>query len=93
MPSKKLPKITLGKMVDGKRVFHYVGRALAATGMAGNSRKYIQTKGPTKTFQQNGHWIEKKNVTPILVCTCGNRYLKTRHGQTKCLRCTSQGIK
>jgi hypothetical protein len=61
--------------------------------MAETPRKYVQTKGPTKTFQQNGHWVEKTTVTPILVCTCGNRYLKTRHGQTKCLRCTSQGKK
>lgn len=99
-------KILLGKVVnpvrskasngvDGKRIFHYVGRALAPkqylSRMAGNHRKYIQTKGPTKTFQQNGHWIEKTSVTPILLCLCGNRYLKTRQGQTKCLRCLSQG--
>lgn len=85
------PKIPLGKKVDGKGVFLYVGRALAQYRMAANPRKYVQTKGPTKTFQQNGHWIEKTSVTPILLCSCGNRYLKTRHGQSKCLRCASQG--
>lgn len=84
-------KVPLGKVVDGKRIFYYARRALAQYRMAENPRKYVQTRGPTKTFQQNGHWIEKTVVTPILVCVCGNRYLKTRQGQTKCLRCASQG--
>jgi hypothetical protein len=44
-------------------------------------------RGPTKTFQQDGHWIVKIKKTPILVCECGNRYLKTRPQQLKCLRC------
>ena len=44
-------------------------------------------RGPTKTFQQDGHWIVKVKKTPILVCDCGNKYLKTRSGQAKCLRC------
>ncbi len=54
-----------------------------------SARKYVQTKGPTKTFQQDGHWIEKTDKTPILICECGNRYLKTRPGQKVCLRCLS----
>lgn len=45
--------------------------------------------GPSKTFQQDGHWIEKPNKTAILICVCGNRYLKTRPRQEKCLRCVS----
>lgn len=53
------------------------------------ARKYVQTKGPTKTFQQDGHWIEKTDKTPIVICECGNRYLKTRPGQKVCLRCLS----
>jgi len=53
------------------------------------ARKYVQTKGPTKTFQKDGHWIEKTDKTPILICECGNRYLKTRPGQKLCLRCLS----
>ena len=53
------------------------------------ARKYVQTKGPTKTFQQDGHWIEKTDKTPIIICECGNRYLKTRPGQKVCLRCLS----
>src|SRR6185437_289113 len=52
-------------------------------------RKYVQTKGPTKNFQQDGHWIETTEKTPILICECGNSYLKTRPGQKICLRCLS----
>ena len=44
-------------------------------------------RGPSKTFQENGHWIEKKNKTAILVCECGNKYIKTRAAQARCLRC------
>jgi hypothetical protein len=44
--------------------------------------------GPRKTFQQDGHWIVKPGKTAIIVCTaCSNRYIKTRPGQTLCLRC------
>ena len=86
-------KIPFGQGVDEKKLFLYVGRALQQFRMTEHPRKYVQTKGPTKTFQQNGHWVEKTLVTPILLCLCGNRYLKTRHGQTKCLRCVSQGKK
>ena len=57
--------------------------------LADPARKYVQTKGPTKTFQQDGHWIEKTEKTPIVICECGNRYLKTRPGQKVCLRCLS----
>lgn len=43
--------------------------------------------GPGKTYQQDGHWVEKPQKTAILICVCGNRYLKTRVGQTTCVRC------
>lgn len=48
-------------------------------------------RGPGKTFQKDGHWIENPNKPVVLLCACGNRYLKTRNGQVKCLRCISQG--
>ncbi len=48
-----------------------------------------QMRGPSKTFQQDGHWIEKPHITAILICVCGNRYLKTRALQELCLRCAS----
>jgi hypothetical protein len=44
-------------------------------------------KGPPKQFQQDGHWIVKPGKTLVLVCICTNRYIKTRAGQTMCLRC------
>lgn len=47
--------------------------------------------GPGKTFHKDGHWIENPHKTAIVACACGNRYIKTRHGQTKCLRCISLG--
>lgn len=52
-------------------------------------RANAQLQGPHKTFQQDGHWIEKPNKTQIFICTCGNRYLKTRPKQEQCLRCIS----
>ena len=52
-------------------------------------RANAQLQGPHKTFQQDGHWIEKPNKTQIFICVCGNRYLKTRPKQEKCLRCIS----
>ncbi|OGC88370.1 hypothetical protein A2419_00760 [Candidatus Adlerbacteria bacterium RIFOXYC1_FULL_48_26] len=52
-------------------------------------RANAQLQGPHKTFQQDGHWIEKPNKTQIFICLCGNRYLKTRPKQEKCLRCVS----
>lgn len=48
-------------------------------------------QGPGKTFHKDGHWIENPRKNIILVCACGNKYLKTRHGQNKCLRCVSLG--
>lgn len=52
-------------------------------------RANAQLQGPHKTFQQDGHWIEKPNKTQIFICLCGNRYLKTRPKQESCLRCIS----
>ncbi len=46
-----------------------------------------KTKGPPKQFQQDGHWIVKPRKTVVLVCSCGNRYIKTRPSQDACLRC------
>jgi hypothetical protein len=41
----------------------------------------------TKTFQKDGRWIERTTKTVILICVCGNRYIKTRPRQVECLRC------
>jgi len=40
-----------------------------------------------KTFMEGGRWIERTKKTPIFICECGNRYLKTRNAQRKCLTC------
>lgn len=50
-----------------------------------SSRTPLQA--PTKTYQSEGKWIEKPHKTNILVCTCGNRYLKTRSQQHTCIPC------
>jgi len=55
--------------------------------MEPNKSQHKHLQGPTKTFQQDGHWIVKPRKTPIVVCACGNRYLKTRPAQKECLRC------
>lgn len=42
---------------------------------------------PSKTFQRNGKWVEKPFLTHVPVCACGNKYIKTRPHQTKCIKC------
>ncbi|OGZ04744.1 MAG: hypothetical protein A2648_02795 [Candidatus Lloydbacteria bacterium RIFCSPHIGHO2_01_FULL_41_20] len=42
----------------------------------------------TRTFQKEGKWIEKITVTEVILCVCGNKYIKTRDKQIACLRCT-----
>ena len=40
-----------------------------------------------KTYQQDGKWVERPSVSAILMCVCGNKYIKTRENQTLCVRC------
>jgi len=40
-----------------------------------------------KNFLKDGKWIDNPNEPVVLVCTCGNKYIKTRLEQTHCLRC------
>ncbi len=42
---------------------------------------------PTKTFQLDGHWTHRKVKTEVIICTCGNKYIKTRPNQIVCVRC------
>lgn len=83
-------KLTRSK-VAAKVVKKSVAKKLAAIKPLATQpiRPNAQLQGPHKTFQQDGHWIEKPNKTQILICVCGNRYLKTRPRQEKCLRCIS----
>ena len=55
-------------------------------------QKNSQMREVRKTFQQDGQWIERPNKTLIIVCVCGNRYLKTRPKQELCLRCISRMV-
>src|SRR3989338_3229242 len=40
-----------------------------------------------KTFFQDGKWIDNPNAVVVVVCECGNRYIKTRDEQETCLTC------
>jgi hypothetical protein len=62
--------------------------AKAAPAANGQAHKPQHNLGKiTKTFQQDGRWVEKTSKTAILICVCGTRYIKTRQRQVSCLRC------
>lgn len=42
-----------------------------------------------KTFFRNGKWIDNPNETTVVVCECGEKYIKTRPHQSLCLHCLS----
>jgi len=44
----------------------------------------------TRTLQKDGKWVERTRQTEILVCICGNKYIKTREKQTVCLLCLNK---
>ncbi|MBI5644521.1 hypothetical protein HY970_00295 [Candidatus Kaiserbacteria bacterium] len=46
-----------------------------------------------KTFFKDGKWIDKTDAPEVVVCSCGNKYIKTRDGQIQCLRCASAAKK
>jgi hypothetical protein len=50
----------------------------------------VHTTVVSKTFQKDGKWIERPTHSNILICDCGNKYLKTRKNQTECLVCMSR---
>lgn len=52
-----------------------------------NKKQQRSPRAPGKTYQKDGHWVDKPNKTIILLCGCGNKYIKTRPGQGACLRC------
>jgi hypothetical protein len=41
----------------------------------------------SKNFMQNGRWIDNPNTVIIVKCRCGNKYIKTRLLQDRCLTC------
>jgi hypothetical protein len=44
----------------------------------------------SKNFLKDGRWIEKTAAPKVLVCTCGNKYIKTRLRQKLCLQCIGE---
>lgn len=44
----------------------------------------------SKNFMKNGKWIDNPNTVQIVKCECGNKYIKTRDGQTSCLSCLAK---
>ncbi len=44
----------------------------------------------SKNFMKNGKWIDNPNTIKVTLCTCGNKYIKTRPQQKQCLRCMAQ---
>jgi len=45
-----------------------------------------------KTYQKDGKWVERPGHTMILVCSCGNKYIKTRENQVLCVRCIGKVV-
>jgi len=43
----------------------------------------------SKNFMKNGKWIDNPNKIAVILCSCGNKYIRTRPHQTQCLRCVS----
>ena len=40
-----------------------------------------------KPIQRKTFWVPKPRKSEIVLCACGNKYIKTRPGQTTCVRC------
>jgi hypothetical protein len=41
----------------------------------------------TKVKHVWGQFVERPRRAEIFICSCGNKYLRTRKNQTVCLRC------
>ena len=86
--------------LDIADVSHVINYDLPATyedyvhriGRTGRARKRARrspssNKHMAKTFMKNGKWIDNPNEPAVRICTCGNKYIKTRPEQDACLRC------
>lgn len=50
--------------------------------------KKIDTKEKEKVAHNSwGSWTERPRRSDIVLCACGNRYIKTRKGQSVCVQC------
>ncbi len=43
----------------------------------------------SKNFMKNGKWVDNPNKISVVLCSCGNKYIKTRPNQKQCLQCVS----
>ena len=43
----------------------------------------------SKNFFKDGKWTDNPDAPKVRKCDCGNKYIKTRERQNKCLRCLS----
>lgn len=62
--------------------------------MAGKKtpQKQVKTIKQDKPVHAYTTWVFKTTKSQIYVCECGNKYLKTRKNQTKCLECMRRGL-
>jgi len=52
-----------------------------------------QTKRKPMIIHKIGKWIPKKTKSEILLCVCGNKYIKTRPRQVECILCISKKVR
>ncbi len=52
----------------------------------------MTNKKPNKPSQNYGKWIYKTTVSTVLLCICGNKYLKTRPNQITCVKCMAGAV-
>lgn len=59
---------------------------------AKTNKKKVEPVLPIKKISTIGKWVEKPTRMEILVCSCGNKYIKTRKGQTVCVQCINKTL-
>jgi len=52
--------------------------------------KKTQKKPERRTTHIWGRWTPAARLTVTLVCSCGNKYIKTRKNQVVCLWCMKE---
>ena len=53
------------------------------------TKKILKKEELTRTHTW-GKWTPQPLRTHFIVCACGNKYIKTRKGQTRCIWCICQ---
>lgn len=47
----------------------------------------------SKNFMKDGKWTDNPNPPAVVLCPCGNKYIKTRVGQETCLLCLGKSTR